>query len=143
MELLLLNTAQGLKPMYDEDYDEKKKLQLGKVYRARISVPRNVAHHRKYFSMINCAWDLLTEKARTAMGSKEAFRKTVQIAAGHCERVYSIARKEFIEVPKSISFDSMGQDEFEELYRSVRDIIIGQCFKHITIEQFEQTLMNY
>ena len=143
MELLLLNTAQGLKPMYDEDYDEKKKLAIGTVYRARISVPRNTQFHRKYFSMINCAWDLLTERARQAMGSKEAFRKTVQIAAGHCERVYSIARQEFIEIPKSISFGSMDQAEFEDLYQSVRDVIIGQCLKHITVEQFEQTMMNY
>ena len=26
MELYLLNTSEGLKPMYDADYDEKKKL---------------------------------------------------------------------------------------------------------------------
>ena len=26
MKLLLLNTAEGLKPMYDDDYDEKRRL---------------------------------------------------------------------------------------------------------------------
>lgn len=30
MEILLYNTPSGLKPCYDEDYDEKKKLKMNK-----------------------------------------------------------------------------------------------------------------
>ena len=143
MELLLMNTAQGLKPMYDEDYDEKRKLKIGQVYRAKVTVPRNTELHRKYFSMITCAWDLLTEKAREFFGNKESFRKTAQVAAGYCERVYSISLKDWVEIPKSIAFDKMKGDEFENLYRDVRDVLLKVFLKHITIEQFEETLMNY
>lgn len=143
MELLLMNTAQGLKPMYDEDYDEKRRLKIGKVYRAKISVPRNIGLHRKYWSMINCAWDLLTERAREFLGTKESFRKTAQVAAGYCERVYSISAREWVEIPKSISFDKMRGDEFEDLYRDVRDVLLKVFLKHLTIEQFEEQLINY
>lgn len=143
MELFLMNTAQGLKPMYDEDYDEKKRLRIGQVYKAKIVVPRNIDLHRKYFSMISCAWDLLTEKARVFFGNKESFRKTVQVAAGYCERVYNLDMKSWMEIPRSIAFDKMNGDEFEELYRDVREVLLTVFLKHITIEQFEETLINY
>ena len=143
MKLFLLNTAQGLRPMYDEDYDERKKLKIGQVYRADVVVPRNTAFHRKYFSMINCAWDLLTERQREFFGNKESFRKTVQTAAGYCERVFSLKLREWVEVPKSISYDKMRGDEFEALYTNVRQILIEVFLKHITLEQFEEQLIVY
>lgn len=143
MELLLMNTAQGLKPMYDEDYEEKKKLKIGQLYKAKVTVPRNIQFHRKYFAMISCAWDLLTERQREFFGTKESFRKTLQVAAGHCERVFNLELRAWVEVPKSIAFDKMSGDEFEELYRDVREVLLTVFLKHITIEQFEETLINY
>ena len=143
MELFLMNTAQGLKPLYDEDFEEKKRLKIGQTYRAKISVPRNVSFHRKYWSMVSCAWDLLTEKQREFFGTKECFRKTVQVAAGHCERVFHPRLREWVEVLKSIAFDKMSGDEFEELYRGVREVLLTVFLKHLTIEQFEETMINY
>lgn len=143
MELFLMNTAQGLKPLYDEDFEEKKRLKIGQTYRAKISVPRNVSFHRKYWSMISCAWDLLTEKQREFFGTKECFRKTVQTAAGYCEKVFNLEQRAWVDVPKSIAFDKMQGDEFEELYRGVREILLTVFLKHLTIEQFEETMINY
>ena len=45
MKLLLLNTTSGLKPMYDEDYEEKQKLKIGEVYQATIKTVRNYELH--------------------------------------------------------------------------------------------------
>ena len=143
MELLLMNTSQGMKPMYDEDFDEKKKLKIGQIYRAKVVVPRNTGLHRKYFSLINCAWDLLTERQRAFFGSKESFRKTVQVAAGYCERVFHLRLRDWVEVPRSIAFDKMSGDEFEDLYKNVREVLFSVFLKHITIEQFDEYLINY
>lgn len=143
MDLFLINTAQGLKPLYDDDFEEKKKLRIGQTYKAKVTVPRNLQFHRKYWSMITCAWDLLTEKQREFFGSKESFRKTLQVAAGHCERVFHLRLREWVEVPRSIAFDKMSGDEFEELYRGVREVLLTVFLKHLTIEQFEETMINY
>ena len=143
MELLLMNTSQGMKPMYDEDFDEKRRLKIGQVYRAKVTVPRNVGLHRLYFSLINCAWDLLTEQQRTFFGTKDSFRKTLQVAAGHCERVFHLQLREWVEVPKSIAFDKMKGDEFEALYQGVKDVLFKVFLKHVTLEQFDEILMNY
>lgn len=138
-----MNTAQGLKPLYDDDFEEKKKLRIGQTYKAKVTVPRNLQFHRKYWSMISCAWDLLTEKQREFFGNKESFRKTLQVAAGHCDRVFHLRLREWVEVPKSIAFDKMSGDEFEELYRGVREVLLTVFLKHLTIEQFEETMINY
>ena len=54
MDIYLLNTASGLKPCMDEDYEQKKKLKIGKVYKAKITLARNYEFHKKYFALINC-----------------------------------------------------------------------------------------
>lgn len=55
MKLQLLNTTRGLVPLYDEDFEEKKKLKLGTEYTAEIKVSRNSKFHRKYFALLNAA----------------------------------------------------------------------------------------
>ena len=61
MKIKLLNTSVGLKPLYDEDFEEKKKLKIGEVYEATIKRPRNLSFHRKYFGLINLAWEYQNE----------------------------------------------------------------------------------
>lgn len=36
MELYLKNTAHGLIPLYDDDFEEKRKLKIGEVYKVSI-----------------------------------------------------------------------------------------------------------
>ena len=100
MKIKLLNTSVGLKPLFDEDFEEKKKLKIGEVYEATIKRPRNLSFHRKYFGLINLAWEYQNERAVEHFKHNiELFRKTVEMAAGWCEPVYSIDRKEWIEIP--------------------------------------------
>ena len=74
MEIHLLNTSHGLIPMYNEDYDEQKKL---KNWQQRTKIlPRNYQFHKKYFALIHCAWEYQNEGVQNHFhGSVEAFRK--------------------------------------------------------------------
>ncbi len=146
MKLFVRNTTHGLVPLYDEDYEEKRKLVIGKDYLADIKTPRNLKFHRLYFSLINCAWDLQSEVRREKMfhNSIENFRKTVQISAGHFELVYNVRLKDWVEIPKSISFENMEESEFKDLYERVRDVLFRVFLKGIITEElFEQRLANY
>jgi hypothetical protein len=144
MEIYLYNTSQGLIPLYDEDYDQKKRLKIGQKYRARITVPRDLTKHRKYFALINCAWAFQNEKVQAFFNNNvDVFRKTVEMTAGHCEKVYSIKLKEWIDVPKSISFDSVDNIEFEEIYKRVYDVLLSTFLKHITEQEFMDNLINF
>lgn len=144
MKLKLLNTTAGLKPLYDEDYDEKKKLKLGEIYEVTIKQPRNLAFHRKYFALINLAWEYQPEKVVEHFHhNQELFRKTVEVAAGWCDVMYSINRKEWVEIPKSIAFDKMDNDEFTLLYDRVKDILYAYFLKDVSTEEFEKHLIQF
>lgn len=141
MELLALNTSEGLKPCYDEDYDEKKKLKLGKIYKVRITEPRNVDFHRKYFKLINTAWEYQNEAVCKHFNNNvDCFRKTVEIAAGHCDTVFNIKLKEWVDIPKSISFDKMDEFQFREHYEAVKKVLFSVFLRDIKEEDFENFL---
>lgn len=144
MDLLLLNTSQGLKPMYDEDYDNKKKLKLGEVYRSRITLVRNLEFHQKYFKLINLAWEYQNERTvEFFKHNVDLFRKSVEMSAGWCDMAFSIARKEWVEIPKSIAFDKMDELEFRELYDNVKRVLFDVFLRHISEDEFNKNLINF
>ena len=137
-------TPTGLKPMYDEDYDQKKMLKVGTVYEATIKELRNVAFHRKYFSLINLSWEYLNEQQRAFFKEDvNAFRKTVEVAAGHFEPVYSVARQSWLEVPKSIAFDKLSESDFEQLYEKVKTVIFQTFIPSSVKDEFEYVLKDF
>ena len=144
MEIYLLNTIEGLRPLYPNDYDEKKKLKLGHTYKASISMPRNIRFHNKYFKLIDVAWEFLTDKQREAFrNNREGFRHTIEIAAGACNKIWSISRREWIEEAKSISFASMDEEEFSELYNNIMDIIFRMFVNSSNREQFLNVIKDF
>lgn len=141
MKLLLKNTTSGLIPIYDDDYEEKKKLKIGQIYEVSIKLVRNYEFHKKYFALINCAWEYLTEPQAEFYKNKEIFRKIIEVVAGHCEKWYSPELKKWVEIPKSISFDKMDNAEFQDLYSRVLDVIIISL--KIDREEFEKNIINF
>ena len=144
MELRLLNTPSGLKPLYDEDYDQKKKLKIGEIYKVKITIARNINFHRKYFALINCAWAYQNERTtKHFKNNVECFRKTVEIAAGHCDTVYNLSLKSWVDIPKSIAFDKLKQEEFEDLYERVKDVLFTTFLKGIDEEEFLNNMIDF
>lgn len=144
MKLYVKNTTSGLVPMYDADYEEKRKLKVGKVYSVEVRLARNYRFHKKYFSLINCAWEYQREKTRAFFNEDiEGFRKCVEISAGWYDQIYSIERKEWIQIPKSISFGSMDEAAFSTFYDRVKDVLFQVFLKHITEDEFMQNLVNF
>lgn len=143
MKISVLNTPHGLVPMYDEDFDEKKKLRIGQVYTAEIKVPRNYNFHKKFFAMINAGYALLPERAQNGFRSVDGFRQYVTVAAGFYDTYYSPRLREFVEIPKSISFGSMDEAQFNEVYSRVKDVIFGILGDRVDEQVFESTLANF
>ena len=143
MKINILNTLSGLQLCSDSDFDAKKKLKIGQVYEVTFKLQRNYEFHKKYFALINCAWEFMREEQQEFFKTIESFRKTMEIAAGHCETIYSIDRKEWIQTPKSIAFDKMDNAEFQELYDRVLDVILRYPLKGIDRDYFEQNLINF
>lgn len=144
MEIHLVRTSLGLQAYSDEDYEELQKIKVGSVVKAKIVQPRNVKFHRKFFSMINAAWDSLTEQQRTNLRSKDAFREQLLIVSGFSEPVFDLNGQKFLERAKSISFAKMDEPAFNEVYQRVLDTILTILIADGVPEgQFNDILKNY
>jgi hypothetical protein len=131
-------------PCTDDDYEKKKTLKRGSVIECTVKEYRNYKFHKLYFSMINLSWEYLTEQQREFFHENvDAFRKTVEVAAGHYEPVYSVSRQTWLEVPKSIAFDKLDEASFHELYERVKSVIFQTFIPNINKESFEFELRNY
>lgn len=128
----------------DEDYEKKKKLKRGVVYECVIKEYRNYKFLKMYFALINCAWEYLDESQRHFFKDNvECFREAAQVAAGHCETCYSVTRQEWIEFPKSVSFEAMTEDEFSSLYEKVKNVIYQYFIPNINKDEFEMQLRYF
>jgi hypothetical protein len=134
---------EGLIPLYGDDYEEKRKLKLGEVYTAEIKLMRNLDFHRKYFKLISLAWEYLNEKQQAFIKTKENFRKYLEVSAGHCEPFYSKTLNDWVDAPKSISFEKMDNAEFSDLYDRVKDVLFLTFLKNISQEDFEKNLKDF
>ena len=143
MKLIVVNTPRGLIPCGDDDYEEKKKLKIGQAYTVEVRVARNVDFHRKYFALIAYAWEYLNEKELATFKTKDNFRKYLEISAGHCEVIFHPRLQEFVEIPKSISFGSMDNAEFSDLYQRVKDVVFSIIGNRVTQEEFERILIGF
>lgn len=134
----------GLVPMFDADYDQKQRLKFGEVYQVEIKKSRNYQFHKLYFSLINTSWQYQNEAVQNHFkNSVEQFRKSVEISAGHCDTVFNIKLKEWVDIPKSIAFDKMDEFEFRELYENVKTVLFSVFLKNISEEEFMSNLINY
>lgn len=95
MKIKLLNTSVGLKPLFDEDFEEKKKLKIGEVYEATIKRPRNLSFHRKYFGLINLAWEY--QKFQFYLSSIKSLEKSLSTFVIPYE-IVKIEDTKFVEV---------------------------------------------
>lgn len=144
MDIFVIKTPQGLVPAFDEDHDKLKRIKQGQPLKMKYTRARNLDFHRKYFSLINTAWAYQQERSvEHFKHNVDLFRKTVEIAAGHSEVIYSISRREWVESPKSIAFDKMEQHEFDDLYERVKDVLFAMFLSHVSQDEFIQNLSNY
>lgn len=134
MRILCRNTLTGLVPLYPHDFDERRKLRLGQDYEVEVKNPRNIKFHRKFMAMLNVGY----ENSKLDMPF-ESYRKYVTMKAGFF-RAYTTPRGTFYDA-ESISFSAMSQDQFEDVYSRVLDVIIKDL--GCTGEDIEEQIMSF
>lgn len=128
MKITLIKHENGLKLADDESFEAIAKVKSGTALICEVTKPRNYQFHKKYFSLLDFAfenWDPEEKmyKGEVIQKNKERFRKDIQILAGYGYPVVNIKGEVRYE-SKSISFGSMDNEEFERLYQSVITVII-------------------
>lgn len=130
MDIWLVNTDSGFCCATSEDDGKRHRLRRGEVYKAHISYGRNYRFHKKYFALVNQAWEHLDEQQQAFFKRNiDCFRKTVEIAAGYYEPVFNCATGTWVQQSRSIAFDKMSEEEFQELYNRVWDVLFALFLK--------------
>lgn len=132
-EMLLVRTPQGtLAPTRDEDVERIRKYKVGAVVRCSTSQMRNYLFHKKWFALVQWAFELWREtaemptyKGEPVQPNFEAFREDVTILAGHRHAVVKL-NGELRWAADSISFASMDEERFEKLFSATINVILGR-----------------
>ena len=134
MKIYVKKIALNLSPVDEDSAEVVKKLSPDSVYSVEIKKLRNVKFHNKFFALINLGYD------NTKLDvPKEVYRKIMIMKAGYFD-AYNTGKGTYFEA-KSISFYSMEEDEFQELYSRVLDKIIEDL--DVTKEWFTANLLPF
>ncbi len=119
MELYLVKQLDNsFKVAYDSDYEKLKKIKAGKMVMCKITNPRNIGFHRKFFALIKMIY-----QNQEHYNNSDDLRADLIVSAGFYEKRITFFGEEVLK-PKSISFSSMKQEEFDDLYNRVLDEIV-------------------
>ena len=124
MKIYCRVTPAGLVPLYDDDYEERKKLKIGADVLCQITTPRNIKFHRKFFALISLTFENLPH---TLQEDKNIYNKDVLL-----ERIkYDLGLYDEVKhgdfchiILRSISFAAMDNNEFENFYNRTVDLIL-------------------
>lgn len=134
IEIMVSRVGNRLVPAYDSDSEAIKSLKSDEVVSCKITRPRNLEHHRKFFALMNLCFN-----NQDKYDSPEVLRKVLTLKAGYYDEV--VTDKGVVYLPKSISFSKMDQSEFQVFYGRFLDVV---C-KEIGVFQgeIENELMDF
>lgn len=126
MKAVLIRTEHGLRGATAADHEMWEKfrrrlqtMKAGKWLRFEWSSPRNGKHHRKLFALLQ----LVAENSEVYNTTEKAL-VAVKLVTGHFDLLADPKSGEVIQVPKSISYDAMGQEDFDRWYSQAIDGVL-------------------
>ncbi|GIW55370.1 MAG: hypothetical protein KatS3mg082_1774 [Nitrospiraceae bacterium] len=148
MTELVLVKAPGavLAPADDQAASIIERWRVGEGVRAKVARMRNVRFHRKFFALLHVAFDAWEPQPREYRGEPaaknfERFRKDLLILAGFADPVVNLKGEVRME-PKSISFAAMDEDEFQQVYDRVADVILQRVLRTYTREDLDRVVQE-
>ena len=125
-----------LRPVGPEADELLRRWKLGDLVTVDVKRPRNIAHHAKFFAMLNLIW-LNQEHYKSVEEVLTAFK----FAIGHTQKINT--RRGMIEVPKSISFARMDQTAFDEFYSKAVDFVCAEVVPGLAKEDLQKELLEF
>lgn len=146
-DIWLKRQGNMLVPCDDEGLEYVKKLSQGKQVKAKITRPRNLQFHRKYFALLNHAFDCfepsdvevpqhLSVRGIVPEKNRDRFRKDIAILAGYYHATIRVDGEVRIEAD-SISFANMDEDTFAELYEKTITVILKHVLKNYSRDDLD------
>ena len=124
-----------IKPLYQGDEEELAKVPKGAEVEIEIKKRRNIKFHKKFFALMNLCFN-----NQDHFEYPEPMRAYLIMKAGFYDMITAPSGKPMI-LPKSISFSSMDDIEFEIVYSRVLDQVL--ILTKADRELVENELINF
>ena len=133
-------------PATDYDQQQIEKIKQRDYVSAEVKRPRNAKFHRKYMALLNYAFENwepgeIDSKYGKPKKSFDRFRKDLAILSGFYDIEIRLNGETSV-TAKSISFASMKEDEFEELYSNTIDVILKRILTNYTKPDLENVVLQ-
>lgn len=131
-----------LAPCYASDLENVQKLEVDTDYKVKITRPRNIRHHRKYWALLTLVFDNLPEELEAHFKSVEDLHYEIKLQTGHRDKWVTMGGQEVWRV-RSISFEKMDQTEFEAFYDAAVDVIVRYILPGIEKEELINQITEF
>jgi hypothetical protein len=137
-QVYLRKTEAGhLAPASAEAEEQISKIKDDTIVKAYISQPRHLPHHRMFFALMDVAYHN-QEKYESA----EELLQWVKIFTGHCRVFVHPDRQGVSYTPKSISFASMDQTQFDVFFETAVSVICKQIIPGLDKESLVEEVLK-
>jgi len=127
----------------DKDFVKGLKLKDGQDMSAETWKERNIMFHRKYFAFLNATIHLLPEDEKyDKLRNINYLRKKLMLMIGECDPIIGLDGEVHLQA-RSISFKSMDDERFAEIYKPSIDATLKYFLHWISIKDFENTIANF
>ena len=125
----------------DHDAELLKHIKIGQPTRVKFTRVRNYEFHKKYFALLDLAFDYWEPDPGNQVGekNKDQFREDIIILAGFYDQWIRLDGSTRV-VAKSIAFHNMSEDEFEGLFKKTIDVVIKHVLKTYTGEMLRSVV---
>lgn len=137
-QMVMVKTTTGFIPVDAISAESYAKIKVGKSVKVSVTESRNLKHHRKMFALLQLVLDGQPDPHQFI--SVDDLLQALKVAVGHS--VTAIHFGKTIVMPKSISFESMQQDQFEFFYESVIDVILKHILPHTTRQDLDKEVFS-
>jgi hypothetical protein len=142
--LYLRKLYESLAPADEEAVEALERLKANEIYKCVITKPRNYLFLKKYFALLNHAYDHfeadgIEYRGQPVQKNRDVFRQEITIMAGFYEPVYKIDGS-FKLIAKSISFANMTEDEFADLYSKTITVILNKVLTSYTNDDLNKVV---
>jgi len=132
---LVKNSFGGLQGSDGESSRSLSDIAVGEVVQCEIKRPRNLRFHRMFFAVLHKAHENLPEDLALKYPSIDSLLIAVKIGIGMLD-LFETPNGKVYPLVKSISFESMDEDEFHRFYRDAVSYLCGilNCDEYDLIE---------
>lgn len=116
----------------------------GQGVRAKVTRVRSLPFHRRFFAMLDVAFDAWEPEnaayaGKVAIKSKERFRKDLLVLAGYYQTTVNLKGEVRLEA-ESMNFASMDEDRFHDVYNRVVDVVLTKILTNYARDDLDNVV---